>query len=93
MTPFEKLGLLPDATVSQVKDKYFELAKTLHPDHGGDAVKFHEMHLAYNAALAIASKPKICQPCGGRGKTTIRKGFATMDLMCQVCRGTGRARG
>ena len=44
------LGLAPPYTDDDVKQAYFERAKTLHPDHGGSASDFHQLHEAFEQA-------------------------------------------
>lgn len=45
------LGVSPDATKSEIKTKYRELAKIHHPDAGGDPDKFREISNAYEEAI------------------------------------------
>lgn len=44
---FQELGINPEATEAQVKEAYRKLAKTHHPDQGGEAARFQRMHQAY----------------------------------------------
>lgn len=47
-TPFEVLSLPENASRAAIKKRYYELAKTLHPDKpGGNAEAFQEMVRAY----------------------------------------------
>ncbi|KAI8078201.1 DnaJ domain-containing protein [Gilbertella persicaria] len=48
-TPFEVLSLSQSASTAEIKSKYKELAKTLHPDKKstGDLAKFQELVQAY----------------------------------------------
>jgi hypothetical protein len=45
------LGLLPPYTREDVQAAYHEKAKTAHPDRGGSASAFEELHEAYQRAL------------------------------------------
>jgi len=56
MAGFAALGLEPDASVAAVKAAYRREAKRLHPDHGGDAAAFRDLHAQYEAALAEAKR-------------------------------------
>lgn len=42
-----QLGLQVNATPSQIKKRYFELARRYHPDHGGNAIKFQHISKVY----------------------------------------------
>lgn len=48
------LGLIPPCTVEDVKQAYLERAKFAHPDRGGDAEQFVQLHQAYEQALQYA---------------------------------------
>jgi hypothetical protein len=50
------MGLRPPVTVESVKSRFRELARTAHPDRGGDAATFIKIHRAYSEALAMAAK-------------------------------------
>jgi hypothetical protein len=45
------LGLLPPYSLEDVHEAYRTRAKTTHPDRGGDAVQFEQLHEAYVRAL------------------------------------------
>lgn len=47
--PFGILGVDRGATDQEIKKKYRELSKTMHPDRGGDEDKFKELAKAYQA--------------------------------------------
>lgn len=49
-----RLGLLPPYSVEDVKRAFRELAKEAHPDGGGDAESFGELHAAYQRGLELA---------------------------------------
>jgi hypothetical protein len=47
-----KLGLAPPYAKEDVRQAYFEKAKQVHPDKGGSAADFHELHEAFERAQA-----------------------------------------
>jgi curved DNA-binding protein CbpA len=47
MNLYEELGLNSNATLSEIKQRYRELAQIYHPDKGGDEEKFKRISLAY----------------------------------------------
>ncbi len=46
------LGVLPDATLDQIKTAFLTLAKTRHPDKGGNAEQWDQLRVAYDQALS-----------------------------------------
>ncbi len=87
--PFKPLGLTDSATEAQVKDAFRELSKTAHPDAGGTAEAFAELHQAYSQALELAGKPKLCFFCDGKKKIEKKGGFFKLLVDCPSCGGTG----
>lgn len=98
------LGGLDLATLSEaVVTKVFrDLAKTLHPDCGGDAKKFVEADRAKCILIRWLQRPQVAPPslddlipsercpmCGGTGRRTLQRGFHTMTMVCGTCRGLG----
>jgi hypothetical protein len=53
---FVALGVDCDATEKQIKSAYRRLAKTHHPDMGGDPEEFKQVRLAYEKAMTIVGK-------------------------------------
>lgn len=51
LTWFETLGLSANAPVEDIREAYRELAKTHHPDVGGDPVEFQKILRAYQEGL------------------------------------------
>ncbi len=47
LTHYEVLGLLPDASVHEIKAAYRKLSKIHHPDKGGDKEDFSKIYEAY----------------------------------------------
>lgn len=62
--PFTRLGLAPDASAAQVRSARRELARSLHPDAGGDAVAMQEVNAAAAEALRIIASPAPGGPGG-----------------------------
>ena len=48
---YEVLGLRRDATAADVKTAYRRLAKTMHPDGGGNSREFQELSQARDALM------------------------------------------
>jgi molecular chaperone DnaJ len=46
-TPYEMLGVAPDATQAELKRAYRRLLRQTHPDTGGDPARFHAVQLAW----------------------------------------------
>jgi DnaJ-class molecular chaperone len=95
MTPSEalaKLGLEPGAPTVVVREKWLNLRKEHHPDYGGDAEKFHELHEAYKVAFtnACSDVPEQCPWCGGSGKVRSPVGWSSMVKICEICLGSGQ---
>lgn len=84
-SPFTLLGLEPTATVDEVKRAWREMARTLHPDTGGDPDVFHATHEAYTEALDIAEHRK-CVSCGGKGTVEHRVGVHALTMPCPTCK-------
>ena len=47
----QRLGLAPNCTKREVRNAYLQLAKSVHPDHGGDAHFFQQLQCDYEKAL------------------------------------------
>lgn len=56
MDPYAILGLRRDATKATIKAVFRKLAKTAHPDHGGDAEIFARLKLAYDVLVDDARR-------------------------------------
>ena len=86
MNAREKFGLEPDATTSRVKTKWQKWALTYHPDYGGSTEEFTKYLQEYKAALKESLTPVPCSVCKGSGRSTITKGFNTIEVSCPECR-------
>ncbi|KAH7700231.1 Protein DNJ-29 a [Aphelenchoides avenae] len=70
--PYKILGLDTGADVSEIKKKYRELSKKLHPDRGGDAQAFDNIAKAYQALTDDESREnweKYGNPDGPKATT------------------------
>jgi DnaJ-class molecular chaperone len=85
---FAELGLAPDATALEVKQRYRALSMTLHPDRGGSAEEFARMQNLYHVALAAARAPKPCLVCSGTGAILKQHGWNSIELACPRCGGS-----
>lgn len=56
------LGVSPSADAGTIKRAYRRLARTSHPDHGGDAVAFGRLVEAQRLALEFAPATEWAQP-------------------------------
>lgn len=91
----EALGILElgaEPTPAEVKDAYYRLARTHHPDRGGNPDDFQRAHEAYRVALADASRAHTCETCEGRGSVPRSSGFHTAHVRCADCQGRGTYR-
>lgn len=88
-SPFAILEISEDASPTEVKDRWRELASIHHPDKGGDSDQFNYFRQAYTAALKIAATPKMCVDCNGTGKQIMQNGFSALKITCKSCMGNG----
>jgi DnaJ-class molecular chaperone len=59
--PYKILGVDPFCSDQELKRRYYELAQQHHPDHGGHAEVFRQIHDAYKQILA---SPRPARPAG-----------------------------
>jgi len=90
MNPFNTLGLEENASPTEVKAAYKELARKLHPDVGGDMEAFIKLKEAYNEALKESQEPKYCLKCMGTGYNLQQSGFNMVNIICPACGGGGK---
>ncbi len=84
------LGLKPGCTLLSVRMEYIGRARQLHPDRGGDPVKFAELSEAYREVMAhVSARKEPCGACGGSGRQRIGKGFHRTEIVCSKCDGEG----
>lgn len=87
MNPFQVLDLQDTASADEVEQRWRELRKSAHPDHGGDADRFDELLKAYRLAKAEASAPATCPACAGLGTVPHSSGFHVVMITCPTCHG------
>jgi hypothetical protein len=96
----EAIVPLEGRNLTEITGAYRAAVKYTHPDRGGKMVDFVAVDRAKHLlAKWLERKPAAdttfrkvnCAPCGGRGRVTIRRGFASMTIVCGRCRGSGDA--
>lgn len=68
-TAFHALGLPPDAPASAVRAAFRHLAKTAHPDVGGNQSAMVTLNAAYSTALSWAERSQIVDDADPRAST------------------------
>ena len=96
-TLYETLGAKPLATSGEIRDAYWKLARTEHPDAGGTVDRFMVIVQAYSI-LSDPDKRKAydtllglqmlkCKKCNGAGSRYSARSALALD--CPVCDGLG----
>lgn len=80
MTPYEILGISPEASNDEVRLAYKRAAMKHHPDRGGDPTEFAKVKQAFEA---LQRRP--CPECGGKGHIKKRQGIFTIKENCPQC--------
>ena len=80
MTPYEILGISPEASNDEVRLAYKRAAMKHHPDRGGDPTEFAKVKQAFEA---LQRRP--CPECGGKGYVKNRQGFFSVKENCPLC--------
>lgn len=89
-TFYKRLGVDKDAEHGVIKKAYFKLARTHHPDRGGDKEKFQEIQQAYEV-LSDREKRETYDRHGEEGLKEGGGGGGGMDdLLSQMFGGGGR---
>ena len=86
-----KLGYA--ATPGDVKKRFRELVKNVHPDTIGITYDegFRELVKLRDAALAaIEREPIRCATCEGKGTVSTFDGWTSLASTCPTCRGSGK---
>lgn len=92
MSPLEAfgaLGLDVGASPKAVRVAFIIMAKTAHPDVGGDPETFNYLKTARDIADKDAMAAR-CLVCNGRGKKAVTHGFSALVVACGDCKGTGK---
>ena len=63
--PFAVLGLPPTATLDDVRAARRRLAKSVHPDHGGDEARMREVNRAFDLAVKAILRPPAAAAAAG----------------------------
>lgn len=100
INPWLILGVHRKSTDEEVREAYYDLARSHHPDAGGDGEKFQAISYAYSQIRDKAARretvdiklhgmPK-CAKCSGKGVATKTKGLTTKEYTaCNGCGGAG----
>src|ERR1700679_3997388 len=85
------LGLLPPYELDDVKAAYHDKARTMHPDHGGNANDFIPLKEAYEHAIEYVTfhgsrRPSIARHVGPHLETYLRQ----EEIIAEVLRRGGR---
>ena len=80
---YKLLGVEKDADYNAIKKAYFKLARTHHPDRGGDKEKFQEIQSAYEV-LSDREKREIYDQHGEEGLKEGGGGGGMDDLLSQM---------
>jgi hypothetical protein len=62
VSPFEVLGVSPDATLDELGAARRRRALSLHPDVGGDQAAMQALNQAYDDAVAMLAVPRVAPP-------------------------------
>lgn len=104
-TFYEVLGLDKGATDAEIKTKWRELSRQLHPDRLGGTEEANEAFASVSQAYVVLSDPKkrkaydaglavttqACYMCKGEGRVYKQKGFTgRVASPCPKCKGSGR---
>jgi DnaJ-class molecular chaperone len=100
MNAYELLCVHAGSGDEAIKASYRLLARTYHPDRGGDPAKFTELPIAYKQIADakaraqyrswLALHGQLCSTCGGNGYRTKTKSFTQqVRIGCGSCGGCG----
>jgi DnaJ-class molecular chaperone len=78
------------ATWTQVRDLYRELARTAHPDAGGDRADWDVLQETYATLKRAFSVSPTCQSCHGDGRVLQHVGRRAVIVECDGCHGCGK---
>ena len=85
---FQLLKVTQDSTIKEVREAYWGMALTNHPDHGGDTQRFQELVDAYREVIHFAENAP-CAHCKDGYTITIDRNFHTLTVPCAFCMGSG----
>ncbi len=83
MTPYEVLGITPDATKEEIQEAYRRARRRAHPDHGGTPEAFLAVQDAYDKVMKLSpcGNPK----CDGKGFIREKSGAFIYRRLCPNC--------
>ena len=82
-SPFDVLGVSPEASQSDIRIAWRKKAASLHPDVGGSHAEMVELNQALTLALSIARAATLDQKRPTETKPRSQaKSFATRDMSC-----------
>ncbi len=96
MSPYEVLGVGPNASDREIRRAYRRLALQHHPDRSDDssaASHYEELHAAYETLLGEPPPESVsCSMCDGHGQIISRwsETIGGQWLRCPNCMGTGK---
>jgi len=73
INPYSVLGVLTDATTDQIHAAYLKLAKTKHPDKGGDSSEFATLEVAHRLLMNEQERAYYDRTGQIRGQQSIDK--------------------
>jgi DnaJ-class molecular chaperone len=81
--PYQILGIKKGAGADEIRSAYKRMARTHHPDKGGDSTSFIKISVAYRQLMCELP----CEECGGEGYTTVKiSPYAKKITMCGKCK-------
>jgi DnaJ-class molecular chaperone len=104
-TFYEVMGLDRGASADELKARWRELSRAMHPDRLGSTAEANAAFAEVTQAYAVLSDPKrrkaydcglavttlVCPACKGDGRVFKQKGFTgRVASPCLKCRGSGR---
>ena len=85
---YKTLGVPRNATADEIKKAYRKLARTHHPDAGGDETKFKEINEAYEV-LSDEKKRDLYDQYGTANENHIPQGWTGAQAIRSAARASG----
>jgi DnaJ-class molecular chaperone len=101
LTPYATLLIKPTADDDEIRRRYYELSRALHPDHNpeGDMETWQEVKEAYETINTAQKREKynhsrrlfrLCSLCDGSGVFYLRMKPKDPPTVCNACEGEGK---